>query len=366
MTPILIDGIVGARPNLMKIAPLARAIAQDGTFVLRLIHTGQHYDPNLSQVFFSELGIAPPEHNLQVGSGSQTLQTARIMEGYENVLVRSGVPRGVIVVGDVTSTLACSLVAAKLGLPVAHVEAGLRSGDRSMPEEINRIVTDGLADPLFVSDPEGLIHLAREGHAPTSIHLVGNVMIDTLMRELPHASESGILESLGLRPGEYVYLTLHRPSNVDSRDVLMRLIAMFTTLGKELPVVFAVHPRTQKNLETLGIGITGLPGLIAISPLGYRDNLRMIQCAKAVFSDSGGIQEEASQLDVPCLTLRENTERPVTVRLGSCELVGAEPDLIMEAWNRVKRGQWKKATPIPLWDGKSAGRIVQILKESWA
>lgn len=365
MSAIILDGIVGARPNLMKMAPIARALAEDGTFRLRLIHTGQHYDQSMSDTFFSELGIAPPEHNLHVGSGTQAVQTSRIMEGYEQVLSGSGLPRGVIVVGDVTSTMACTLVAAKLAVPVAHVEAGLRSGDRSMPEEVNRIVTDALADLLFVSDPEGMIHLAREGHSPDKIRYVGNVMMDTLFRELPEAERSDVLERLELRPQEYIYLTLHRPSNVDHPEVLRPLVSVLTEISRQITIVFAVHPRTRASLESLGIDLASEPGIKTIGPLGYRDNLRMIQCAKAVFTDSGGIQEESSVLDVPCLTLRYNTERPVTVELGSSELVGSDPDRIRQAWNRLNGGRWKKSSQIPLWDGQTAQRIVRGLREVW-
>jgi UDP-N-acetylglucosamine 2-epimerase (non-hydrolysing) len=366
MSPILVDGVVGARPNMMKMAPLARALAADGTFSLRLIHTGQHFDDRMSAVFLRELGMAEPHFNLGVGPGSQALQTARIMEAYESLLLAHERPRGVVVVGDVNSTMACALAAAKLDLPVAHVEAGLRSGDRTMPEEINRIVTDTLSDLLFVSDPAGVSHLATEGHDPRTVQLVGNIMMDTLFKELPQAEASRVLEELGIKPGGYIYLTLHRPSNVDEPAVLKRLMETFIELSREMPVIFAIHPRTRRSLEDSEVRLDGLSGLRLVEPMGYRDNLKLIQCARAVVTDSGGIQEEAAVLGIPCLTVRDCTERPITVELGSSELIGNDPERIKGAWGRVARGQWKRAAAIPLWDGKTAGRIVLGLREAWA
>lgn len=365
MSERILDGIVGTRPNMMKMAPLARALGEDGTFRLRLIHTGQHFDERMSEVFFRDLGLKVPDFNLNVGSGTQGAQTARILEGYEQILLAEGKPRGVIVVGDVTSTMACALAAVKLGVPVAHVEAGLRSGDRAMPEEINRIVTDSVSDLLFVSDPDGLLNLGLDGQARDKIHFVGNLMIDTLVRELPAAESSRILEDVGVRPGEYAYLTLHRPSNVDDPDVLRGLMATLDELSRDLPFVFSVHPRTRARLAEAEIARPSERRMRLIEPLGYRDNLRMIQQAKVVLSDSGGIQEESSVLGVPCLTLRFNTERPITVELGSSELVGNEPARIRAAWDRLMRGSWKKAVPIPLWDGQTAPRIVARLKDAW-
>ena len=360
----ILDGIVGARPNLMKMAPLARALAKDDTFELRLIHTGQHYDDQMSEVFFREFGLSAPAFNLRVGSGSQAVQTARILEGYERLLIENGNPAGVIVLGDVTSTMACTLVAAKMGIAVAHVEAGLRSYDKSMPEEINRIVTDAIAELLFVSDPSGLHSLGHEGHDWRKIHYVGNLMIDTLLSELPTAEHSSILESCGVKPGAYVYMTLHRPSNVDDPQVLRCLIDAILLIASECPVVFAVHPRTQRNLGNLNLNVEHR-SLRLIEPLGYRDNIKMIKYAKAVLTDSGGIQEEASVLDVPCITLRFNTERPVTIDFGTCELVGNDPAKILEAWCRVKANAWKKAGKIPLWDGLTGERIAIVLREQW-
>jgi UDP-N-acetylglucosamine 2-epimerase (non-hydrolysing) len=365
MSGIPLDGIVGTRPNMMKMAPLARALAEDGTFALRLVHTGQHYDEQMSDVFFNELGMPVPAANFRVGPGNPGAQTARILERYEELLLAGEKPRGVIVVGDVTSTMACALAAVKQGVPIAHVEAGLRSGDRQMPEEINRIVTDAVADLLFVSDPEGLIHLAREGQPREKIRLVGNIMMDSLFRELPQAAASAILQDLGLREKEYAYVTLHRPANVDDPAVLRRLMGVLGELCHDVPLVFAAHPRTRARLEQAGISVPAGERFQVVAPLGYRDNLRLIRDARGVLSDSGGIQEETSVLGVPCLTLRDNTERPITVELGSSELVGSDPVRIREAWGRLMAGNWKRASPIPLWDGHTAERTVRHLRDAW-
>lgn len=365
MPATFLDAIVGARPNMIKMAPLARALAEDGTFRLRLIHTGQHYDDRMSHSFFRELGLPEPEINLEVGPGHQGAQTARILERYEQVLLAAQRPRGVIVIGDVNSTMACSLAAAKLGVPIAHIEAGLRSGDRSMPEEVNRIVTDTLSELLFVSDPEGLIHLAREGHDPDQLRYVGNIVMDTYFRELPAASSSTILHELGLQPQKYLYLTLHRPSNVDDPAVLARLMRVFVEIAREIPLVFSIHPRTRERLKTIDPSVPTDGSFRWIEPLGYQENLAMILGAKAVLTDSGGIQAETTMANVPCLTLRENTERPITVSLGTSELVGNEPERIREAWERVRAGKWKQAAAIPLWDGRTAERIVGELRRSW-
>jgi UDP-N-acetylglucosamine 2-epimerase (non-hydrolysing) len=361
--PIL-HGVVGTRPNMMKMAPLARALAGDGTFALRLIHTGQHYDEQMSEVFFRELGLPAPVFNLHTGSGTQGQQTAKIIEGYERVLFDE-TPRGLIVVGDVTSTMACTLAAAKLNIPVAHVEAGLRSFDRTMPEEINRMVTDALAEILFASDPAALVNLAREGHSPESIKFVGNIMIDNMFHELGKIDGTAIVKNLGLEPKRYVYLTMHRPSNVDEESVLRPLMDLFAELSSEISFIFAVHPRTRKMLTRYAIKMPE-DRFRLVEPLGYRQSLCMIKEAFAVLTDSGGMQEESSVLNVPCLTLRWNTERPVTVDMGSSELVGNDVDLIREAWRRLIGGGWKKASLIPLWDGQTAPRIVRCLVEAWA
>jgi UDP-N-acetylglucosamine 2-epimerase (non-hydrolysing) len=365
MTRMLIDAVVGTRPNMVKMAPLARAIADDGRLQLRLIHTGQHYDGQMSTVFFRELELPEPTFNLHVGSGSQGAQTARIIERYEEILLSGERPRGVIVVGDVTSTMACALAAAKMNIPVAHIEAGLRSGDRSMPEEINRIVTDAVSDLLFVSDPDGLINLSREGHPRERIQLVGNIMMDTLFRELPRAQSSSILKELELQPGGFVYLTLHRPSNVDDPAVMGRLMRLFTELSRQIPFVFSLHPRTRLQLERHAIPLVPSEQIRVVEPLGYRDNLRMLQSALAVLTDSGGIQEETAVLNVPCLTLRNTTERPITVQLGSSVLVGSDPAHIRQAWAQLMEGRWKTGSLIPLWDGRTAERIVHHLGMAW-
>jgi len=356
--------IAAARPNFMKVAPILHAAKKYPGIQCSLVHTGQHYDERMSDLFFRELELPRPDVHLGVGSGSHAAQTARVMLAFDEVLDQQPADM-VLVVGDVNSTLACALVAAKRGIPVAHVEAGLRSGDRSMPEEINRIVTDSISELLFVSDPEGLIHLTREGHPREKIHFVGNIMIDTLIRELPYAEASGILDTLGLNAGSYVYITLHRPSNVDDPAVLSRLMDVFLEMSHEETLVFAVHPRTRARMVDAGFDMASSERFKFIEPLGYRDNLMMIRSAKAMLTDSGGIQEEASALNIPCLTLRNNTERPVTVELGSSELVGNDPARIREAWGRFKSGTWKHATAIPLWDGKTGERIVRGLRQAW-
>jgi UDP-N-acetylglucosamine 2-epimerase (non-hydrolysing) len=362
---LLIDGIIGARPNMMKMAPLARALAADGTFKLRLIHTGQHYDEQMSDIFLRELGLPAPDFNLGVGSGSQGAQTAHIIEAYEKLLLAGERPRGVIVVGDVNSTMACALAAAKLGMPIAHVEAGLRSGDRTMPEEINRIVTDTLSDLLFVSEPSGLINLAREGVDPRKIHFVGNIMIDTLVAELPKAEKSAILDELVLNGSPYAYLTLHRPSNVDDPETLRRLMATVDELSQEMPFVFSVHPRTQTRLKDASIQPFPPQRVRMVGPLSYHDSLKLIRRARVVLTDSGGIQEETSFLNVPCLTLRNTTERPVTVELGTSQLVGNEPEAIRNGWHRAINGPKEAGMRIPLWDGQTAQRVCDCIRAVW-
>jgi len=362
----LLDGIVGARPNMMKMAPLAKALADDGGFDLRIVHTGQHYDFQMSGVFLRELGLPEPFVNLDAGaeSSGQDDQTAAIIERYGRFLDENGSPGGVIVVGDVNSTLACSIVAAKRRIPIAHVEAGLRSFDRTMPEEINRIVCDSLSSVLLVSEESGMKNLEREGHAPDMIHYVGNIMIDSLKDALKRAGGSGIHARCGVKPGRYAYLTLHRPSNVDDPEILRSLLQTFNELSRDRPIVFAVHPRTRKQIDRLRISLQSA-NVITCEPLGYMDSLALMRDAWAVMTDSGGMQEECSVLEVPCLTLRFNTERPVTTTLGTSELVGNDPHLIRDAWERLSRGEWRKAAPIPLWDGRTAGRIVDVLKREW-
>lgn len=358
--PLRLLLVAGARPNFMKIAPLLREFrAQPDRFDARLVHTGQHYDEQMSDVFFEDLQIPPPDIHLGVRSGTHAAQTARIMEAFEKVLEEER-PDWVVVVGDVNSTLACSVVAAKVSPPirVAHVEAGLRSGDRTMPEEVNRIVTDALSDLLFTTSPDADRNLAAEGVAKRKIHRVGNVMIDTLRRFLARADSSDVMARLGIVP-PFALLTLHRPSNVDDSEALQRIVAALDTIAGEIPILFPVHPRTLKMIEAHG-GQVGGGGLRLVEPLGYIDFLHLQKRARLILTDSGGIQEEASILGVPCLTLRENTERPITLTRGTNRLVGSDTARIVAAARRILRAPAPRPRPIPLWDGKAAARIAAV------
>lgn len=359
------DCIVGARPNFMKMAPLLRALEASGKRVACLVHTGQHYDPSMSDVFFEQLEIRPPDVRLEVGSDTHARQTARILERYEDHLLKTR-PVGVVVVGDVNSTLACTVAAAKLCIPVAHVEAGLRSFDRTMPEEINRIVTDALSDVLLVTEESGRANLLREGVAESKIHLVGNLMIDTLLRELPHARALKVPARFELEEGSFGLLTLHRPSNVDDPETLAALAGLLAELSRLLPLVFPVHPRTRARLDAAGLSdrLRG-GGVIMIDPLGYRENLGLMAAARVVLTDSGGMQEETSVLRVPCLTLRENTERPITVDKGSSTLVGNDPAAIRDHFMEVIEGRYKPYSDIPLWDGRAGERSAAVLRAAW-
>jgi len=358
----LLDLVAGARPNFIKLAPVARALAETGCVELRIVHTGQHYDPNMSDVFFVDLGIPLPDVHLEVGSGSHGVQTARFLERYEALLLQRS-PVATVVFGDVNSTIACALAATKLGIPVVHVEAGLRSGDRSMPEEINRILTDTIASLLCVSEPSGAAHLRREGVPESRIRLVGNVMVDTLLRELPTARRTQVagVEALAGRP--FGLVTLHRPSNVDRIDVLRPLLAVLVELSRSLPLVFPVHPRTRDMLgrHALDAGLTATGTITLLSALPYHQHLSLMASASLVLTDSGGVQEETAVLGVPCLTLRESTERPITIELGTSRLVGRDPERLRAAFRDVLTGAWPQARPIPLWDGKAAGRIAAAL-----
>lgn len=359
----VVDLVAGARPNFVKLAPVVRAVARSGRLQPRIVHTGQHYDPSMNDVFFSELRIPPPDVHLEVGSGSHGAQTARILERYEAHLVSSR-PAAAVVFGDVNSTAACSLAAAKLGVPVAHVEAGLRSFDRGMPEEINRVVTDVLADLLLVSEPAGIENLRREGIDEAKLRLVGNVMIDTLTEALPAARKRAAASQWRLRPRGYGFVTLHRPSNVDDPETLEKMLGVLHELARELPLVFPIHPRTRKAAESAGLGERIAPGqqhLVCTGPLPYVDTLSLVADAAVVFTDSGGLQEETSALQVPCLTLRENTERPVTTQLGTSRLVGNDPVRIRAAFSDVVAGRWPAGQPIPLWDGQAGGRVAEEL-----
>jgi UDP-N-acetylglucosamine 2-epimerase (non-hydrolysing) len=360
--PLKILNVVGARPNLPKIAPLLREMQRHPEIVPILVHTGQHYDEKLSDIFFRQMGIPEPHVNLEVGSGSHAAQTAEILKRIEPVLVEHQ-PDLVLVVGDVNSTIAVSLAAAKLGIPVAHVEAGLRSFDRSMPEEINRVLTDAIADYLFVTEEDAIEHLLKEGRPRESIHFVGNVMIDSLRYFLSLAQKSPIGDELRLKNGadwcRFAVLTLHRPSNVDSIEKLGELLGAINEIASSLPVIFPVHPRTQQRLAQAGLH--SHPDLRFIAPVGYLDFLCLLSKAALVLTDSGGIQEETTALGVPCLTLRENTERPLTISQGTNLLVGTDPAKIVAAARNSLSGNGKAGRIPPLWDGQAAPRIVEIL-----
>ena len=362
--------VAGARPNFMKIAPLLRAFRADARFDARLVHTGQHYDDKLSKVFFDELAIPRPDIELEVGSGSHAQQTAEIMKRFEPVVEREQ-PHGVLVVGDVNSTIGCAIVAAKMfraaafsfrGAPrkrpvIIHVEAGLRSNDGDMPEETNRLLTDAISDLLFVSEPSGMTNLAREGVSPERAIMVGNVMIDTLLAARERAMQSTVLSTLGLTERGYGLVTLHRPSNVDDIVALKSLIDIIDSLG--MPLVFPVHPRTRKRIADAGLQLDPARWQL-IEPLGYLDFLRLQSSARAVLTDSGGVQEETTVLGVPCITLRENTERPVTCEQGTNQLVGTNREAIVTAYGKID--QVRAAARVPdLWDGKSADRIVAAI-----
>ena len=363
--PLEIMVIAGARPNFMKVAPIIREIqhrSSAGTGLAhRLVHTGQHYDANMSGIFFVELGIPPPDINLEAGSGSQATQTAAVMARFEPVCERER-PDWVLVVGDVNSTLACTLVCAKLGIKVAHVEAGLRSFDRSMPEEINRIVTDALADLLLTPSADGDANLLREGVPAAKISCVGNVMIDTLVANLAQAQSSPTLSRLGLTRGEFVYVTLHRPSNVDDHGSLVAILTALARIASDMPVVFPMHPRTRKTCARLAIPLNAARGLRIVEPLGYRDSLCLTDAARFVLTDSGGLQEESTYLRTPCLTLRPNTERPITVTLGSNRLTAVER-LCADVEQLLSRPMRFGEIP-PLWDGRASGRIVDSILQA--
>lgn len=356
--------VVGARPNFMKMAPIIHEIHRrnaagpSGCFDYQLLHTGQHYDQSMSSVFFDELGIPAPHFNLEVGSGSHAKLTARVMETFEPVCLRER-PDWVIVVGDVNSTMACTLVCSKLGIKVAHVEAGLRSFDRTMPEEVNRIVTDALADLLLTPSEDGDANLLREGVASERIRCVGNVMIDALISNLPRSRSSEALQRLGLHPKEFAYVTLHRPSNVDHEATLRVLLDELSRVSEIVPVVFAMHPRTAKMCSQFELLTRCSASLRVIEPVGYHDSLWLTECAAVVLTDSGGLQEESTWFRTPCLTLRPNTERPVTVTLGSNRLttVTRMRDDVSDAL-RDRNGRGRVP---PLWDGFTSGRILDAI-----
>ena len=354
--------IAGARPNFMKIAPIMDAFHAHPDIEPLLVHTGQHYDEKMSDLFFRELGIPEPDMNLNVGSASHAVQTAEIMKSFEPVCLKR-MPDYVLVVGDVNSTIACGLVAVKLGIRLIHVEAGLRSGDRGMPEEINRILTDSISDLLFCTEAAGVENLRSEGVSESRVHLVGNVMIDTLLKNRDKAEKSKVLEQMQLKPGRYATMTLHRPSNVDDPVVLGGVLDAIEAIQRDLPIVFPIHPRTRKNLDSLGLAdrVNSMANLRLVDPIGYLDFLKLNANARLMLTDSGGLQEEATILRVPCITIRENTERPVTCEVGSNQLVGTSRDAILAAYQRVESGQFAESGIPELWDGRAATRIADIL-----
>jgi UDP-N-acetylglucosamine 2-epimerase (non-hydrolysing) len=354
--------VVGARPNFMKAAPVINALGQYTYVSQLLVHTGQHYDANMSDIFFKELGLPTPDVNLEVGSGSHAMQTAEIMTRFEPILLAEK-PDWIIVYGDVNSTIAAALVAVKHHIPTAHVEAGLRSFDRAMPEEINRLLTDQIADLLFTPSPDGNENLLREGIAPEKIHLVGNVMIDTLIRLLPAAAARWPELCVKFDLGRFALVTLHRPSNVDAADALTGIMDALVQISRDIPVIFPVHPRTRQRIEQMDQRLDS-SRLQLVDPLGYLDFLTLQREATLVITDSGGIQEETTFLGTPCLTVRENTERPITVTMGSNILVGQDTARLQQEVKRILAGGGKPSQTPPLWDGQAGRRIARILLES--
>jgi UDP-N-acetylglucosamine 2-epimerase (non-hydrolysing) len=371
--------VVGARPNLMKIAPVMRALSAQALLDTRLIHTGQHYDDAMDGQFFRALGIRQPDVNLEVGSASHAVQTAEIMKRFEPV-IDAEQPAAVLVVGDVNSTIACALVASKKGVKVIHVEAGLRSYDRAMPEEINRVLTDQISDLFFTTEPDAQQNLAREGIDPARVHYVGNVMIDTLLDSLKRAVPARETLAAHLPPhlpphlpqsaanlDTYGVITLHRPSNVDDKSILSAVLGALCSVAEKLPLIFPLHPRTRSRLEQFGL----MPqversGIKLIAPLGYLEMLGLSKDAKCMFTDSGGLQEESTALGIPCVTLRENTERPITVTEGTNTLVGRDPAKIVAAFEEIVATGGKRGRVPALWDGRAAERIAVILAQYFA
>jgi UDP-N-acetylglucosamine 2-epimerase (non-hydrolysing) len=376
MRKVRLLNVVGARPNFMKMAPLLHELAKCPGFVSYLLHTGQHYDDAMSQVFFQDLRIPKPDLNLAVGGGSHAVQTAEIMKRFEEACMHLR-PELVIVAGDVNSTLACALTAAKLQIPVAHIEAGLRSFDRSMPEEINRIVTDALSDFLFTTEESGNGNLRREAIAEDKIHFVGNTMIDSLVRcsaTLRQAQFNNSLVSLNGMP--YFIATIHRPATVDNPQQLLRVLEIFESASQLAPLIFITHPRTMDRLRRVRMnsGLVYVSGCAAkiqrgscyvLPPLGYPEFLQLMSKSTAVLTDSGGIQEETTYLGIPCLTLRPNTERPVTIALGTNQIVGIDGPKILTSLDNIMRGHWKEASVPPLWDGRAAERVVGVLMRAY-
>ena len=351
--------VVGARPNFMKVAPVMSAMDKEEKISQLLLHTGQHYDENMSDVFFRQFGLPKPDINLEVGSGSHAVQTAQIMIEFEKIVLQEK-PDWVVVYGDVNSTVAAALVCSKLHVPVAHVEAGLRSRDRAMPEEVNRLVTDQLTDLLFTPSPDGNENLREEGVPDEKVHLVGNVMIDTLVRLLPKAAPP---EMKGLSDS-YALVTLHRPSNVDDQEMLPKIVKTLQAISSELQVVFPVHPRTRKRIAEFGLNVDDDNRFLLLDPMGYLQFLALQKEATVVMTDSGGIQEETTYLGVPCLTLRENTERPVTVTEGTNILIGGDMEKLQAEVEKILQKQAKQGRIPDLWDGKTGERIARIMAQA--
>jgi UDP-N-acetylglucosamine 2-epimerase (non-hydrolysing) len=369
--------VVGARPNFMKVAPLHRAIQQLSGWTSKIVHTGQHFDAKMSDVFFTQLELPKPDYFLGIGGGSHTEVTAHIMLAFEKI-VADEKPDLIIVVGDVTSTLACTLVSIKMGIPVAHVEAGLRSFDRTMPEELNRLLTDSVANYLFVTEESGLNHLKNEGVPDEKVFFSGNVMIDSLVRYQEKAKNSTILTDLGLQPSDsgqsssefglipsnYIVMTMHRPANVDTEKGLLSILELMELSAQKTKIVFPIHPRTRAHMDKFGLTkrMEAVPNLILTEPLGYLEFIQLMSHAKAILTDSGGIQEETTYLGIPCLTFRDSTERPVTVTLGTNQLLAdLDPQKTYQALEKILAGEVKKGSIPPLWDGNAAERIANTL-----
>jgi len=363
---MIIDVIAGARPNFMKVAALFAVAGEFPHLTLRLVHTGQHYDANMSDIFLEQLELPAPVHHLEVGSGTQAVQTGEIMKRYE-MWVNEQPPDMCMVVGDVNSTVACAMVAAKAGVKVSHVEAGLRSFDRRMPEEINRVLTDSISDLLFATEQSGVANLADEGRPLSAIHLVGHVMIDTLLRMKPRAEALNAHRAFEVETGQYAYLTLHRPSNVDDAGTLTAICQELEWAAERMPIIFPLHPRTRARLETFGLfkRIEAIPSLHIIEPVGYLDSLSLMMNAQLVITDSGGLQEESTVLGVPCLTLRENTERPITLHEGTNRLIGHDWALLRTSVEEILAGDFRPPiSPIPYWDGNAGWRILNIISQN--
>lgn len=355
--------IVGARPNFMKISPLMSAMQNSSFIEPILIHTGQHYDEKMSKLFFEELEIPVPEVNLEVGSDTQAKQVAKIMERFDEICMQYK-PDAILVVGDVNSTMACSLVAAKLGIKVIHMEAGLRSFDRRMPEEINRLVTDSIADLLLTPSDDGTQNLLKEGVSSEKIHFVGNIMIDTLLHFLKKAEKSDIIEKLAIEKQGYVTATLHRPSTVDEPENLKSVIETLVEIQKDIKIIFPIHPRTRKNIDIFGLSehVNSSDNLILTEPLGYLDFQKLMSNSKFVITDSGGVQEETTALKIPCITVRENTERPVTITEGTNELVGFDMEKLLYFAKKAMSNNWKESKIPKYWDGNTAIRVVDLIE----